>query len=212
MIRTLTVAALSAALIAPSARAKQATADKMAVSDALFAMTAADGGLTEVTLAELGAKKATDPELKKFSQHMIEEHTKMNAELTNLAARKRMALPREMSYGHQFCAQSLAGLSGEEFDRCYAKAQLVLHMSSLAAFEAEAKENSAFFRAGIPNDRDPSRPSCLTSACRSWRESRSWPGFPPSRSSQPCPPSRPSRWSCRPYRSSRPSPWRAGSP
>ena len=39
----------------------------------------------------------------------------------------------------QFCAQSLAGLSGEEFDRCYAKAQLVAHMDSLGIFEAEAE-------------------------------------------------------------------------
>ena len=109
------------------------------MSDSLFAMAAADGGLAEVTLAELGVQKATDPELKKFSQHMIEEHTKMNAELTALAARKGMALPRTITIGHQFCAQSLAGLSGEEFDRCYAKAQLVLHMDSVAKFEAEAE-------------------------------------------------------------------------
>lgn len=139
MIRTLALAALSAALIAPAARAQQETAEKMGVSDALFAMVAADGGMTEVALAELGAKKATDPELKKFSQHMIEEHTKMNAELMTLAGRKRMELPKTLSYGHQFCLQSLAGLSGEEFDRCYAKAQAVLHMASLAAFETEAE-------------------------------------------------------------------------
>jgi putative membrane protein len=39
----------------------------------------------------------------------------------------------------QFCAQSLAGLSGEEFDRCYAKAQLMAHMDAVAMFEAEAE-------------------------------------------------------------------------
>jgi len=140
MIRNLTLAALAAALIAPMAHAQApATAGKMAVNDSLFAMAAADGGLAEVTIAQLGAQKATDPELKKFSQQMIDEHTKMNAELTALAARKGMALPRAVSVGHQFCAQSLAGLSGEEFDGCYAKAQLVIHMDSVAKFEAEAE-------------------------------------------------------------------------
>jgi len=146
MIRTLTLAAFAAALIAPLARAQApatatgtGTAGKMAVNDSLFAMAAADGGLSEVTLAELGAQKATDPQLKSFSQQMIAEHTKMNSELTALAARKGMALPRTVSVGHQFCAQSLAGLSGEEFDRCYAKAQAVLHMDSVAKFEAEAE-------------------------------------------------------------------------
>ncbi len=138
MIRTLTLAALAAALIAPAATA-QTSAEKRPVSDALFAMAAADGGMAEVNLAELGAQKATDPALKKFSQHMIQEHTKMNAELKTLASRKGMALPKAPSYGHQFCAESLAGLSGEEFDKCYAKAQAILHMDSVAAFEAEAE-------------------------------------------------------------------------
>src|SRR5918998_1098059 len=36
-------------------------------------------------------------------------------------------------------AAALAGLSGEKFDRCYAKAQLIIHMDSVAMFEAEAE-------------------------------------------------------------------------
>ena len=139
MFRTLTLAALSTALIAPAANAQTSTSAKMAVSDGLFAIAAADGGLTEVALADLGVQKATDPDLKKFSQQMAAEHTKMNGELTALATRKGMTLPNGISAGHQFCAQSLAGLSGKEFDECYAKAQLVVHMASVAMFEAEAE-------------------------------------------------------------------------
>jgi len=155
MIRTLTLAALAAVLIAPSARA-QATAAKAPVSDQLFAVTAADGGMTEVAIAELGAQKATNPELKKFSEHMVAAHTKMNGDLATLASSKGVALPKALSAGHQFCAQSLAGLSGEEFDRCYAKAQLVVHMASLAAFEAEAERGQdagmkALAAKGVPH-------------------------------------------------------------
>jgi len=139
MIRILSLAALSAAFLASTSHGQQATSAKLPVSDSLFALAAADGGMTEVTLAELGVQKATDPALKKFSQQMVDEHTKMNAELASLAARKGMTLPKGISAGHQFCAQSLAGLSGEEFDKCYAKAQAVIHMSSVATFEAEAE-------------------------------------------------------------------------
>jgi len=181
MIRTLTLAALGAALVAPSAFAQQqptttprsasegtapgttttgpATSGKAAVSDSLFAIAAADGGMSEVTIAELGVQKATDPELKKFSQRMVEEHTRMNGELTALASRKGMTLPRTLSAGHSFCAQSLAGLSGEEFDRCYAKAQLVIHMDSVAKFEAEAERGQdpdlkALAAKGLPHIKD----------------------------------------------------------
>ncbi|WP_435017342.1 DUF4142 domain-containing protein [Tundrisphaera sp. TA3] len=142
MIRNLALATLSAVLLAPSAQAQapaQSAQTKMAVSDPLFAAAAAEGGLKEVTISELGVQKATDPELKKFSQHMVDEHTKMNAELAALAAKKQVALPKALSPSASFCAQDLAGLSGEDFDACYAKAQLVVHMDSVATFTAEAE-------------------------------------------------------------------------
>jgi len=110
-----------------------------AVNDQLFAAAAAVGGMAEVMISQLGAQKATDPELKRFSQQMIEEHTRLNAELMSVARQKGIAVPRELDYRAQFCAQSLAGLSGEKFDKCYAKAQLVVHMDSVAIFEAEAE-------------------------------------------------------------------------
>jgi len=116
----------------------QGAGNRAAVNDALFAAAAADGGLTEVTISQLGQQKATDPELKRFSEQMIEEHTRMNAELKALAAQKGIALPQTPDFRSQFCAQSLAGLSGAEFDKCYAKAQLVVHLDSVALFEAEA--------------------------------------------------------------------------
>ncbi len=151
MIRTLSLAALAAALVAPSAFAQQQreqgqpqrsnspSAEAGPVSDQLFAAAAAIGGMSEVAISQLGVQKATDPELKKFSQQMVEEHTKMNSELMELASKKQMALPRTLDPKSQFCAQSLAGLSGEKFDRCYAKAQAVAHMQQVAEFEAEAE-------------------------------------------------------------------------
>jgi len=117
----------------------QGTAGQSAVSDPLFATAAGIGGLTELQISELGVQRATDPELKRFSQQMIDEHNRMNSELMTLAAQKGIALPRTVDPRAQFCAQSLAGLSGRDFDRCYAKAQLVVHMDSVATFEAEAQ-------------------------------------------------------------------------
>lgn len=117
----------------------QNAARTTAVNDWLFAEAAADGGMAEVSLAELGMQKATDPELKRISQEMVDDHKKLNQELVNLAAQKRIGLPRGIDPRAQFCAQSLAGLSGDHFDKCYAKAQLHAHMEALGAFEAEAE-------------------------------------------------------------------------
>ncbi len=109
-----------------------------AVPDALFAAAAGAGGLAEVNVSEIGLQRATDPELKQFSQRMIDDHSKVNQELANLTMRKGMRIPVGIDSRAQFCAESLSGLSGEEFNRCYAKAQLVMHMDAVSAFEAEA--------------------------------------------------------------------------
>ena len=152
MIRSLalaTIAAISATLpvraqspvqsparqVSPSAGAART---QSAVPDALFAAAAGSGGMAEVNVSEIGLQRATDSELKRFSQRMIDDHTRMNQELVNLIAQKGMRIPLGIDARAQFCAESLSGLSGAEFDKCYAKAQLVMHMDAVAAFEAEA--------------------------------------------------------------------------
>jgi putative membrane protein len=139
MIRTVALAALAIALAAPAARAQATAPGSSPVNDQLFAEAAAVQGVTEVTISELGLQMATDPDLKKFSQQMVAEHNRMNQELTTLAAKKRIALPRTIDPRAQFCVQSLRGTPREKFDHCYAKAQLTAHMESLAAFEAESE-------------------------------------------------------------------------
>jgi putative membrane protein len=138
MIRSLTLAVLAVVLAGPTARA-QVTENSAPVNDSLFAEAAAVSGVTEVALSEIGLQNTTDPELKKFSQQMIDEHSKLNQELTNLCSQKQIALPRTIDARAQFCAHSLKGASREAFDRCYAKAQLNAHMEAVAAFEAEAE-------------------------------------------------------------------------
>src|SRR5690242_20609993 len=121
MTRILTLVALAAvlAVAVPTARAQStSTGTAAAVNDWLFAEAAHAGGIAELALSELGVQKATDPELKRFSQQMIDEHSRMNNELSGLAWQRRIALPRTLDVKAQFCSQSLAGLSGEQFDRC----------------------------------------------------------------------------------------------
>lgn len=139
MIRNWTLAAFAAAaLTVAPATADDKSAGKMGVSDSLFAAVAADGGMAEMQMAEMGVKKAHNPELKKFSEHMLESHRTVSSQLKEMAAKKGITLPATVSVGHQFCAQSLATLSGEEFDHAYTQAQYIAHMSAISAFKAEA--------------------------------------------------------------------------
>lgn len=124
---------------APTAANAQAAADQAPINDALFAQAAAASGMSEVAVGEIGERKATDPQLKEFSQRVVADHGKMNQELMDLAARKGIALPAQIDPRGQFAIHSLGGEPTDTFDRCYAKAQMAIHLEAMGVFEAEAK-------------------------------------------------------------------------
>ncbi len=137
----------------------QDTAKRSGVSDQLFMTAAASAGAAEMNLSQLGLKQATDPDLKAFSQRMVDEHTKANQELKAVAGQKGVTMPTALDARAAFCSQSLAGLTGEEFDRCYAKAQLLAHMDAVSMYEAEAErgmdnETKAFAARTLPHLKD----------------------------------------------------------
>ena len=56
-----------------------------------------------------------------------------------MAAAKRLALPRALSYQDQAAGAALANCQGVDFDRAYAKNQLAAHICAVELFTAEAK-------------------------------------------------------------------------
>jgi putative membrane protein len=65
--------------------------------DSKRAVEIADGGLYEVQLATMAITKAKSPEVKKFAQMMVDDHTKANNELKSWASQKGVSLPDVMS-------------------------------------------------------------------------------------------------------------------
>src|SRR5215212_4467985 len=64
-----------------------------ATADHKFALAAATGGMMEVELGKLAAEKGASDEVRQFGQRMVDDHTKANEELMQLASSKGMALP-----------------------------------------------------------------------------------------------------------------------
>ena len=112
----------------------------MAVSsrDRNFMMDAAMGGMMEVELGRWAAQKGTSAEVKQFGQRMIEDHTRANTELMQLASSKGMSLPTEMDQKHQNNTRKITRLSGAEFDRAYSKMMLKDHEDAVKDFEKQS--------------------------------------------------------------------------
>ena len=89
----------------------------------------------EVELGRLAVAKGTSEAVKQFGQRMIDDHSKANSELTQLAQTKSIALPTELSTKHRAEVTKMSKLSGEAFDKAYSKDMLSDHLKDVAAFE-----------------------------------------------------------------------------
>ena len=99
---------------------------------------AAQGQQAEIALGQLASKKATDPQVKQFGAHMIEDHQKASQEVQQLASREGIQLPTQMSEKHKQKQQQFSQLSGKEFDRAYMTYMLRNHMIDVTEFEQRA--------------------------------------------------------------------------
>lgn len=107
-----------------------------------FWTNAAQGGMAEVELGKLAASKATNAEVKQFAQMMVSDHTKANAELKTLAAKKNVVLPTEMSSSHKSTMEDLNKLTGAEFDKAYVDAMVEDHEDDVELFQDKSEDSS----------------------------------------------------------------------
>jgi putative membrane protein len=110
--------------------------------DTEFAVEAADGGMLEVELGKLAQANAASPEVKKFAQMMVDDHSKANDELKALAAQKSITLPAAMSEKCQKKYNDLTEKKGEEFDKDYVSLMVSDHKDDVDAFEKEADKGN----------------------------------------------------------------------
>jgi len=109
----------------------------MALSNEIFVRNAAEGNMAEVKLAELAQQKAQSPEVKKFAERMVSDHTKANEELKQIADRERINFPTDVSRKDADTYRSLEKLSGPEFDKAYARTMVQDHTKDVNEFKKE---------------------------------------------------------------------------
>ena len=106
-----------------------------------FMTSAARNGLAEVEMSKLAAQKAADPEVKKFAQTMVTDHTAADNELKALAGKKNVTLPTDLG-NHQGDLDALKNATGAEFDRSYVKLMVNAHENDVEAFQAQADKSA----------------------------------------------------------------------
>jgi putative membrane protein len=70
---------------------------------------------------------------------MIDDHTKANEELKQVASKGGIQIPDSLDSKHQSRVDKLGKLSGTAFDRAYVKDQLKDHQEDVRKFQSEAQ-------------------------------------------------------------------------
>jgi putative membrane protein len=107
-------------------------------SDEKFAMEAAVGGMEEVQLGQLAAQKGASDEVRQFGQKMVDDHSKANQDLMQVASGKGWTLPTALDAKHQADVQKLSALTGDAFDRAYVKMMVSDHKKDVGEFQKES--------------------------------------------------------------------------
>jgi putative membrane protein len=145
---TTLTAAMAGLLLAlpacPSAKmtsSHAATKGAKASSSTAFIKEAAMGGMAEVELGNLAQERASSDEVKSFAKRMVDDHTKVNEDLEQVAQKKNVTLQKALDAKHKALYDRLSKLSGKAFDRAYMDAMLADHHHDVAAFQREAKSS-----------------------------------------------------------------------
>jgi len=107
-----------------------------------FLTEAAQGGIAEVELGKIAVTKATSPDVKKFAQMMIDDHTRANNDLKTIAQKKGVQVPAETDSNHKATIDDLRSLVGAEFDKEYVEDMYNDHKHDVAEFEEQSESAS----------------------------------------------------------------------
>jgi len=112
---------------------------KVSAADKKFMTEAAQGGMEEVELGRLAAANGSDPDVKSFGQRMVDDHTKANDQLKQVAQSKGVTLPTDMTKSQHNDMNKLSKMTGADFDKAYMKMMVKDHKKDVAEFKKESK-------------------------------------------------------------------------
>ena len=128
----------------PAAVGTAGEADRTAVHDSekdFITKQLADGD-AEVELGRMAAQKAVNPEVKRFAQMMVDDHTKALDDLKSSAGTHNITWPTTLDADHKKLSDRLSKLSGAAFDREYMQAMVDGHKKVAADLRKESQSGT----------------------------------------------------------------------
>lgn len=103
-----------------------------------FVNRAAQSNMFEIQSSKLALDKSQSSDVKKFAQHMVDDHSKAGDGLKQAVkqANDKVEVPAKLDNAHQKMLTRLQGLSGKKFDQAYWRMQRNGHDKTIALFQS----------------------------------------------------------------------------
>jgi putative membrane protein len=128
---------IAATALAGNAYAAEGTLSK---NDQSFINQLAQGGMTEVRVAEYVRDHGTNDEVKQLATRIVDDHTKNNNELQKLASDKGMTLTTTLDNKHQKIVDQIMGEQGTKLDTDFTKRMVTDHKDTINLVEKVSKK------------------------------------------------------------------------
>lgn len=131
-----------------------AWAGSLSQSDKSFMMTAARIDMTEAHKGQMAENQASRTDVKDFARTLVQDHTQAYENLSALAAKENVSIPRGIHESAPGIAP-LMHLKGDRFDRQFAREEVAADQQAVAVFKREAQhghddEVKAFAATALP--------------------------------------------------------------
>ena len=89
-------------------------------------------------MGKMAQEKGSSDQVKQFGARMVEDHSKANDDLKQVASSKGITLPIDLDAKHKAKMDKMQKLSGAQFDRAYMDDMVADHKEDVAEFKKQA--------------------------------------------------------------------------
>jgi putative membrane protein len=130
----LPVIALASLLVVPAAASAQA------INDAQIASIVVTANQVDIDAGNFAKTRAKNPQVKQFAQQMVTDHTGVNKQATELAAKLKVTpednpTSQSLKSGGEANVNKLKSLKGADFDKAYIDHEVDYHQAVLDAVD-----------------------------------------------------------------------------
>jgi len=129
----------------PAAVGTAGESDRTAVKDGDkdFVNTMLSDGNAEVELGRMATQKASSPDVKRFAQMMVDDHSKAGADLKQIAMMYSIPMAPQNEDKHKDLMDRLSKLRGPQFDKDYMKAMVDEHGDAVDSLQSRVDSTAS---------------------------------------------------------------------